>query len=226
MFGTANILTNTITIVDKDSVPIQTYHVVYDSNIKNPRISDAASTIKMMEVCVERVKTEPEAFVAALIRQVIHVATDMYTPCGIQLPALNLVLDKRTVDKITRIVSTGDILKQGTFGCVSDLINLMITTIHACMVEVEDEMFRVKNDKIINLSNSIAIGSNVLLAAIEGAGGIYAGNKDLLIHAIKKMDIQGLIQIRKKIMDDQAFVEEIKREFFISEWKKHVRGEC
>ena len=47
----------------------------------------------------------------ALIKQVIHIGTDLYTPKGIQIPGANLVLSKKNAERLTKYISTGDIIK-------------------------------------------------------------------------------------------------------------------
>ena len=41
------------------------------------------------------------------------IGTDMFTPCGIQLPAENLLLSNTNVERITKYVGWGDIIKIG-----------------------------------------------------------------------------------------------------------------
>ncbi len=105
VIGTANIMTNTITCVKSPAalgVPvITTNHVVFTTDYKHPKIATYGSTVKMLTKMVERTKKQPSAFVAALIKQIIHIGTDLYTPCGIQLPGANLIFSNSTVEKIT-----------------------------------------------------------------------------------------------------------------------------
>ena len=107
IFGTANILTNTITCVRTPI--ITTNHVIYDFNYKNPKIGMGASTSTTLKKSLERVNEDAGAVVAAVMKQVIHIGTDMYTPCGIQLPGANLLLSNTNAEKITRYISTGEI---------------------------------------------------------------------------------------------------------------------
>ena len=71
IFGTTNILTNTITCNQK--IVLKTNHVIYDENMKNPKISRYASTPKMFESVKDRIINEKEAVVAAVIKQLIHI---------------------------------------------------------------------------------------------------------------------------------------------------------
>lgn len=96
LFGTANIMTNSITCVKSTGtlgiglrIPM-TFSVAYDFTGKNPQIAEPVSTIRMLINSGKRVVEEPSAAAAALIKQIVHIGTDLYTPCGIQLPFANL----------------------------------------------------------------------------------------------------------------------------------------
>ena len=114
IFGTANIMTNTITCPPSNSMfkvidllP-ETFNVTYDIGGKNPHIVSADPfgvsaqflTPLMLASAANRILVEPDAAAAALIKQIIHIGTDLYTPMGIQLPFANLILDKATTDKL------------------------------------------------------------------------------------------------------------------------------
>ena len=113
-------MTNTITCVKTPliaggiGVPVlTTNHVVYTSDFKDPRIATYGSTGIMLKSAIERTMDEPSAFVASLIKQIIHIGTDLYTPCGIQIPAANLILSNSEAEKLTKYISTGDLIKVG-----------------------------------------------------------------------------------------------------------------
>ena len=86
-------MTNTITCVKTPldiggvGIPVlTTNHVVYTLDYKDPRIATYGSTTIMLKEMIERTKDQPSALVASLIKQIIHIGTDLYTPCGIQIP--------------------------------------------------------------------------------------------------------------------------------------------
>ena len=93
IFGTANILTNTITTVQLPLV--LSYHVQYNEIYGNPQITKLASTGLMFLKVEERIKEDKITVALALIKQIIHIGTDLYTPKGIQIPGANLVLSKK-----------------------------------------------------------------------------------------------------------------------------------
>lgn len=228
IFGTGNIITNTITCVGqpvlggKISIPVlTTNHVVFTSDYKNPRIATYASTATMLRQTIERTKEQPSAFVASLIKQIIHIGTDLYTPCGIQIPGANLLLSNTEVEKLTSYISTGDIIKIGASAKLAELINLLISTLHTLMYDssmlLSRELYAVRTRKIIMYSNLIATGSNVLWVG----GNMLAGNES----AIKQLDIGGLMVLIKRLTSDREFIRQIKEEFVFGGFKKMIQGD-
>lgn len=241
LFGTVNILTNTITSVgtpllaDEFNIPkiftsIKTNHVVYTAekitkrgvgHYTDPRISIYAPTTYTIYQAMDRVVDQPEALVAALIKQVIHIGTDMFTPAGIQLPAANLILSKDKVEQITKYIGEGDIVKTSISARVAKLINSIISAFHTLTFdpnkEINSDIHSVKTKKIILYSNIIATSSNVVWIAVNMA----SGNE----MAIKNIDIGGLITIFERLSLDQKFIRSVKEEFVIGEFNEMIQGE-
>ena len=228
IFGTGNIMTNTITCVKTPivvgglGIPVlTTNHVVFTSDFKDPRIATYGSTAMMLKSAIERTKEEPSAFVASLIKQIIHIGTDLYTPCGIQIPAVNLALSNRNVEKLTQYISAGDIIKIGVSAKLAELINLLISTLHMLMYDptstISKDIYNVRTRKIIMYSNLIATGSNVLWVA----GNMMLGNEA----AAKQLDIGGLIVTIKRLMTDTKYIRQIKEEFVFGRFNNMIQGE-
>lgn len=229
LFGTANIMTNTITCV-KSSVKagdfiipiITTNHVLYSDQNKHPMIGTYGSTGIMLSSMVKRTIDQPSALVAALIKQIIHIGTDLFTPCGIQFPGANLVLTNSKVEEITKHISTGDILKAGASMKIAELINYLISAVHQMTYDEEKfgynrDVFSVKTRKIITYSNIIATGSNVILQGAQMTGGNVA--------AVKDLDIGGLIVLIKRLATDKEFIRRVKEEFVFGSFNKMIQGE-
>lgn len=219
IFGTANILTNTITCV-KTPI-ITTNHVIYDSQLKNPRIGIFAPTVVTLQKAAERLDGDISSVIAAIIKQIIHIGTDMFTPCGIQLPGANLVLSNTNVELLTKYISTGDALKMGASAGFSRLINTIISTLHMLMYDdkiyASRDVYNTKTRKIIMYSNLIASTSNVIWVG----GNMLAGDKS----AIKDLDIGGLIVTIQRLITDTAFIRQVKEEFVFGGFNKMIQGE-
>lgn len=220
IFGTANILTNTITCVNTPPI-ITTNHVIYDSNLKNPRIGGFCPTTVMLKKAVERLDGDINSVVAAIIKQIIHIGTDMYTPCGIQFPGANLLLSKQNTERLTKYISTGDIVKIGTSAGLATMINTIISAIHMMMYDENkyrsQELYSVKTRKIILYSNLIASTSNVIWVGEN----MIAGNEG----AIKQLDIGGLIITLHRLMTDAKFIRQVKEEFIFGGFNKMIQGD-
>lgn len=228
VLGTANIMTNTITCVKSPlniyglELPLlTTNHVIYTSNYTHPVIGTYGSTTIMLGNVVERIIDEPVAFVAALIKQIIHIGTDMYTTCGIQFPGANLLLTNTNVEKITSYIGWGDIVKIGASAKIAELINAIISTLHTLVHDSNDginpELYSVKTRKIILYSNTIATGSNVIWVGLNVAFGDKA--------QVKNLDIGGLLVLLKRLYTDTEYIRQIKEEYVLGGFKKMIQGE-
>lgn len=219
IFGTANILTNTITSV-KTPI-ITTNHVIYDSELKNPRIGMFAPTTLTLIKAAERLDGDVSSVVAAIIKQIIHIGTDMYTPCGIQLPGANLILSNTKTEQLTKYINTGDLVKIGASARFASLINTIISTLHMLMYDENKyssrDVYSIKTGKVILYSNLIASTSNVIWVGAN----MTAGNEN----AIKNLDIGGLIITFQRLMTDMKFIQQVKEEFIFSEFSKLIQGE-
>lgn len=229
IFGTGNIMTNTITCVKTPiavggvGIPVlTTNHVVYTSQYKDPRIATYGSSLVMLKSAIDRIKEQPEAFVAALIKQIIHIGTDLFTPCGIQIPGANLVLSNSNVEKLTSFISTGDIIKIGTSAKIAELINTLISMIHMLMYDPTSgypmEIYNVRTRKIIMYSNLIATTSNVIWVGAN----VALGDKTA---AIRQMDWGGLLVTIKRLITDTEYIRQIKNEFVFGGFDKLIKGE-
>ncbi len=259
VFGTGNILTNTITCVDRpltgfkrkntQQIPrkipvgipkITTNHVVYREGTRkksvltngykhkvdaikfdSPKIAEYCPTTVMLGKAIERIDGDRESVVAALIKQLIHIGTDLFTPDGIQIPAANLVLSNTAVEKLTKYVSTGDLLKVGASTGIAVLINLIIGVIHGLMYNEETdgskELYSVRTRKVIMVSNTIATGSNLIWVGAN----VIGGDKTQL----RNLDIGGLLVTMHRLINDPKFINLIKEEYIIGNFNQMIQGE-
>lgn len=227
IFGTANIMTNTITCPPNNTMfkgidlcP-KTFNVTYDIGGQNPHIVSADPfgvsaqflTPLMLASAANRILVEPDAAAAALIKQIIHIGTDLYTPMGIQLPFENLIFDKATTEKLTSYVNMGDIVKVGGQAAAAIAINWLVAALHGCSLFNKDdgtefcsEMHQVRTKKILLISNSIATSSSVIQAAITKNP--------------RNLDIGGAAVLIYRLFTDMKFISKLKQEFMTSELAK------
>lgn len=233
-FGTANILTNTISTTVKSPVPgIRTNHVFYQSEltgsgnlkIANPMIQAGnilpCSTIKMCFAVRQRFEQDKPAFVAALIKQILHIGTDMYTKAGIQFPGVNLILTPEQTEKITKYVDWGTGVKAGASAVFAELINGLISLLHNLMysdkIGVSRDVYNVRTKKIIMYSNVIASGSNIIATGLNMAHGNEA--------AIKDLDIGGILVTVHHLIEEPKFIRKVKEEYIFGNFKQKILGQ-
>lgn len=227
IIGTANIMTNTITCVRSPidiggiELPVfTTNHVIYTSNYSHPRIGIYGSSIIMLVNMAQRIVDEPIAFVAALIKQIVHIGTDMFTPCGIQFPGANLMLTRDNVEKITKCIGWGDFAKVATSAKIAELINVTIGVLHTLIHDYDDgidkELYSARTKKIILYSNLIATGSNIIWIGANIAGGDKVQAKNL--------DIGGLLVLLKRLYSDTEYIRRIKEEFVLGGFRREIEG--
>lgn len=234
IIGTANILTNTITVVDESliskhstaAIPLalvkcHTNHVVYDANLKNPKIGTPTIPGMMLKEAIGRYEDDKESIAAALIKQIIHIGTDLYTPMGIQIPGANLILSNTNVEKLTQYVSFGDIMKAGASSGLAVFINYMISVLHGLLYDENKydtrEIYSVKTRKILMISNTIATTSNLIWVGAN----VCAGDKG----QIKNLDIGGLIVTMYRLTHDPKFIRQVKEDFVFEKFNKLIQGE-
>lgn len=247
--GTSNILTNTITCADQAllgyarknsgrearTIPIgipdiRSYHVVYNEktvkkgiiHFNSPKIGDRCSNIAILDAVSDRAMTDRDSVVAALIKQIIHIGTDMFTPCGIQFPGANLVLSNDIVEKLTKYVSFGDMVKAGASAGIAELINLVIAALHGLTYDEgrdgSREILAVRTKKIINISNAIATTSNILWVGAN----VYGGDKT----QIKNLDVGGLLVTIYNLTHSAAFIRKVKEEYIATSFNRMIQGEA
>ncbi len=227
VFGTSNILTNTITCAHAPI--ITTNHVHYEVDImkgqlriRKPKIGEFCSTFVTIKEAAARLEDDKKSVIAALIKQIIHIWTDIYTPAGIQLPAANLILSHKNVERLTKYISAGDVLKVGVSAGIAVLINTLIETLHTLLYQEEKhgdiKLYNVKTRKIVTTSNVIATSSNIIWTV-----GKTVLTKDP-IH-LKELDIGGLIVMVYRLVTDIKFINEVKREFIVNHFEEKLFDE-
>lgn len=136
LFGTCNILTNTLT---KNNM--QTIHIIRDGKSLNTK---PAKTKDMFVHSKERYCERGGKFVvaAAVAKQVYHIKSDQKSTEGIGLPFLQLICDENTIRALCQqgidynaLEFLGTIAKQTAY---SELINFVIAISHRILIAKEE----------------------------------------------------------------------------------------
>ncbi|MBK5261260.1 MAG: hypothetical protein JJE17_01655 [Peptostreptococcaceae bacterium] len=192
VFGTMNILTNTLTAWDFNS-----YH------IRSNSVHSNANTLKALDSMVNRVKNDPTAVAAALIKQTIHIKSDMYTLNKIPFPGLSEISPELSMTLSKYGMNHANALTIGKQSSLSIAINMIIAMLHRLLMSKDEEnnekLYEVRTRKILLYSNIIATSSNIL----------YVGFSE----DINKLDVGGFAVTMYRLFSDPKFIDKVKYEF-------------
>lgn len=219
IFGTANIMTNTLT-----DWKFSTYHIKelpLSNGVLRNGLYQHASTEKMLEKTYVRIKTEPEAFAAALIKQALHYESDIYSTVGLPIPMISSSISPQFSEKLANYgLDLGNVMTVGKQSTCSAFINMLIAMIHRLFYNENtyesEKIYEVKTRKILSYSNTIASASNIIYVAINA----YLGNKS----EIRKLDIGGFLVTLYRLVTDYEFIKSIEQEFIMREFDKLIQG--
>lgn len=150
LFGTCNILTNTLTKSN-----MQTIHIIRNGRDLSTK---PAKTQDMFIHSKERYCEQGGKFVvaAAIAKQVYHIKSDQKSTEGIGLPFLQLICDANTIRSLCQdgidynaLEFLGTIVKQTAY---SELINFMITISHRILIAKEEYDRFCKENQVSDIS--------------------------------------------------------------------------
>ncbi len=208
IFGTANIMTSTITRNDFMSWHVETY--VHDG-YKNPHdsISEPASTIQIFSSICSRIQTEGKdgwiTLGCALFKEIIHLISDIPSRQSLPFPLIS-VFSEEWAKRLSLYGLNFGTIVQGGFAMM--LINWMIGFLHGlCRNKSEDEsIYEVRTRKIIMYSNAIATVSDIALSLYLA----YSGDKN----AMRKFDLGGYLVTLYQISHSTKVISEIESAFY------------
>lgn len=199
VFGTANILTSTLTTNKGITV-----------HVKHGEVYANASTRKMMQYATDRVKTDKKSFVAALIKQYLHIRSDEYSIDGLPLPGMSITSEELTNWLMDFDFDYANVKNIGKQMAYAQLINSVILALYGIMnYQKEDSAtVKVKGYKIIEYSNIIASTSNIIRVYITAD--------------ISKLDIGGLFTTVYSIVNSKKIQYDLKKEFMEKELNSYL----
>ena len=212
-FGTANILTNTLTRLDLMSAHIKCVPTVRAPLGENV-IHSLASTAKILFAVKNRLFDEgwdgKLAVGLSIIREAIHLKSDVGTKRSLPLP----IISNCSPDIAKQFVKYGiDTASVATEIGLSTLINTLISIVHRLFYDEsmdDNKLFEVRTRKILLYSNTIASTSNIIISALTK-------NPEII-------DVGGLIVSIFRLFSDIRFICMVKQEFIQSELDIHYQG--
>lgn len=199
IFGTMNILTSTLTTSNFISYHIKT------SDIKRDYLSNPAQTSLVVKYSLQRVFNEGakgrEAFASALLKEHIHLKSDIKTKESLPLPVIS-VFDSDLARKLANYgLDVQNVVTIGEQAIVSKFINYLISALHRlCMPkDIDEKMYAVKTHKILMFSNLAATSSNLVYTAVS--------------KNYNKFDVGGSIITIYRLISDSNFITDLRIEF-------------
>lgn len=190
LFGTMNILTDTLTLNSFVSYRIQQMRFT-------PEI---VSMPQVISETMLRIKEDYHRLPAAIFRQAIHYQSDAFTKRGLPIPLLG-TFSESLAGELYR--EQYDSLCFTADTALPAIINMLIGLIHGLGFNPEKgvprKLYEVKTRKILFISNSIASTSNLIEVAV--------------LKNPYKLDIGGIIVTLSRLFSDVRFIARIKEEF-------------
>ena len=215
IFGTANIMTATITRNDFISWHVKTLSHTRTSKTGEQyfayldTVAERASTIEIFKSIGERLHNEgKEGFVTlgcALLKEIVHLFTDLPSACSLPIPIIS-TFDANLARKLSFYgLNTGTIV-QGSIA--TEVINWTIAFLHGLTRKPEENerLFCARTQKILMDSNLIATFSDLGYSLFTA----YMGDKNTM----RKFDLGGYIVTLSQICTSSNVISSIEREFY------------
>lgn len=204
IFGTANIMTSSLTKTDF----ISTYQVSNNVIIRHYPLG----TLGMLQKAADFAYHDPMLLAASVTRQAIHFGSDYFTKQGLPVPLIATVNN----DLVKTMITKGHIdMWSVTRGALlAALINQLIAVIHKLFYnpsrDGSETMYEVRTRKILSYSNALATSSNVIAVAITGD--------------LNKLDVGGTLVALHRFLSDEKFIRDVKRDFLKNEIYNQIIG--
>ena len=216
IFGTANILTDCITLNNFHTNRITRIDPITGKNkmIITPEVVPMGM---MFQECYETVRADYLNLPAALFAQAQHLKSDEFTKLGLPVPILSSINEKFASklysENYDALCLARDAKIVGMSFMVSKLVDIIITLVHGLFrMEHEDkDLYEVRTRKILLVSNAIASTSTIINASITSNP--------------KNLDIGSLLNTLSHLFTDVKFIARIRKEFIENEISDRLEKE-
>ena len=197
VFGTSNILTDTITLTDLQTFRVQQF-VVQPAPVLLPILFTEA---------FDRIQSDPHLLPAALFRQMLHYASDIYTKDGLPVPLLGTFNESLAgelyANQYDFLCFARDAGLQSLSALLAILINMVIGLLHGLYYDAAQDgrrdLYEVRTRKILLYSNALATTGNAAVVAMT--------------RNAKLLDIGGTIVTVSRLYSDARFIARAKEQF-------------
>lgn len=211
IFGTANIMTQTITLTDFSS-----YHVTYPGNCFG---TPASTLTDVLGGAVESTMEDWLRLPAAVVAHYAHLKSDIFTNAGLPVPLVGItskdLAGKLYKEQYDALCLLKDVAIVGSQAAFSILINMLISFVHGLLynpeVDGSRDLYEVRTRKILLISNSLGSAGNIAYAI---------GTEEW-----RKLDVGGIMVTLYRLFSDIRFISKIKKEFIENEMDKVLAKE-
>ena len=210
IFGTANILTDTITFED-----FMTNRV---SRVPKMKIMRKVVPFSgLFKEAFEMCKADYLNLPAAIFAEGSHLKSDEFTKLGLPVPVLEAInpefASKLYKSNYDALCFSRDMNIIGISAGISIFIDMIIGLVHGLFNNkgIEKDLYEVRTRKILLISNSIATTSNIIQTVITKNP--------------RNLDIGGLFVTLSHLFKDIRFIARIKEEFINNELNKDLMKE-
>lgn len=218
VFGTGNIMTNTLTNYKATS-----YHV------KSGKIVEYANTGKMLHHFVTRSQNSPDILACCLIKEGLHLQSDIFSYAGIPLPGIEKWFGPEKAKLLADYgLDCGLAIKTVGESSTAELINILIAMLHRLTlgnIDAHQKLFEVRTRKILLFSNCIASTSNIIKVAVESGAGIVTEDPAIISDAVQSIDWGGLLVTGHRLLKDISFIREVEKEFMEKRFYERIMDE-
>ena len=207
IFGTANILTDTITFEDFKSNRV----------IRKPKMMITPESVpftKIFSESFEMCKADSLNLPAAIFAEGCHLKSDEFTKLGLPVPILEAInpdfASKLYKSNYDALCFSRDLKIVGVSAGISIFIDMIIGLVHGLFnkEKINKDLYEVRTRKILLISNSIASTSNIIQTVITKNP--------------KNLDIGGLLVTLSYLFMDLRFISRIEEEFIRQELNKDL----
>ena len=197
IFGTSNILTNTITLNNLVSYRVEKGSVTAERLLIPQLIAETT----------KQIQSNKYKLPAAVFRQALHYKSDMYTKDGLPVPLLGVfsetIAGKLYSEQYDFLCFVHDSKIESVSASMSVIINMIIGLIHGLYyderIDGSRELFEVRTRKILLFSNALSSTGNALVTTVTKNA--------------KQLDIGGFLITVARLYTDSRFIARAKQEF-------------
>lgn len=159
------------------------------------------SAFGMFENAGNFVQQAPLLLPTAVARQTIHFGSDYFTKQGLPVPLVTTVNNALAKNMVVK--GSIDLWSVSRGTVLAWLIKQLVTAVHQLFCrenrDGNQKIYEVRTRKILNYSNLMASGSNVIVSAVT--------------QDARKLDVGGMLVTLTRIVSDYSFIHEIKKDF-------------